>query len=183
VRDSLKRVPRALRQAQEEGGGLVSARVCAAGRVSLRCAQDWTPAFAGDADFVRFLSRMCCAAGDLRERLCSTLRVDGQPAAGGPGFFLEMNVGLCLGQRVRPGFSVPITGSATSAHPEHRCDLGHDHHARKQSRLQQKLDERLAAEFPSLRSRSCHGAQYTVARASVGRRIRGFIFAVGPSHT
>jgi hypothetical protein len=34
----------------------------------------------------------------MRERLCATLRVDCQPEAGGPGFVLEMNVGLCPGQ-------------------------------------------------------------------------------------
>ena len=39
------------------GGGLASARPRGPVVVSLRCAQDWIPAFAGDADQeVRFLS-------------------------------------------------------------------------------------------------------------------------------
>jgi hypothetical protein len=81
----------------------------------------------------------------VRERLCSTLRVDCKPEAGGPESILELNVGLCPGQSLRLEVRVPITILAPFAHPEHRCDVGHDHHARKQSRRQQKLAERLAA--------------------------------------
>jgi hypothetical protein len=132
--------------------------------VSLRCAQGWTPAFAGDADFVRFHSGWCSINGvtlclvpgvwvDRFEGIvCESPRLTNRDSRDEPendsvgvGAFLEVSPRRRLGQSLARIFRVPITVSAVEDHPERCRGALHEAHENAQHRLQPELDERWVA--------------------------------------
>ena len=160
-RDFFHRVPRVV-------GRLVSvrerARVSAGGR--LRCAQDWTPASAGDADQgVRFHSGCCNTNGvtlglvpgvlvdgfagmDAESSRCANRDSRGEPENDSVGGvrFQKLNAGRRLGQSGDTGLRVPITLSCSPPHPKRCSGALHEAHAQHQHRFDPAIERRRGSE-------------------------------------
>ena len=140
-------MPRWRRARDPRGRALGAAGGC------LRCAQEWTPAFAGDADLVRFHCRWSISNGDRRRQAAND-------SVGGVGFLLEMNAGRRLGQGGGFGLRVPITRSDPQPHLERCRGALHEAHEKHQHRIDPAIERRQGHYSVGCGSCSCHAGHY-----------------------